>query len=466
MQDLRTLATARPWLVLPIESNVRELHARTLLAAVAAERGFGVLVCRVAELARVLPAVPRAVLLYMSAITPSVFDMARKHQHIPTALDEEGLVQRSREDYLERRMPRASLERCERFFAWGEEQRTTILSRHGDFEDRVIAVGNPRIDVLRPGLREIYRPQASALNDGYGRFILLSSNFGTFNHQLGVNTRIQEWRAKGWADSGETEKRLLRTINFQRRMFEEFVDLAEALDRVLPPDVRIVVRPHPAERQETWRDRLQHLSRTDVVHQGSVLPWLLSASALVHNSCTTGIEATLLGRPSLAYMPFRDAESESPLPNETSIRVTERDSLVGALSGALREGPAHVEGTPLTTLEKHITNISGRLASEAIVDELEKIAPPPSGFRKVSSVPARIRWGRAQLRLRSFASGVRHRDLRRKKQISAYIRRSSPGIDTPEVTAILAGISRASARFDDVACVEVAPDLVLIGRPS
>lgn len=248
MRDIRALVTSRPWVVLPIESNVRELHARILLAAVASELGLGVVIGRAAELPRYLPTLPQAVLLYMSAVFPDVFSLARRNRHTPTVIDEEGLIYRNEADYLRRRIALSSLEQCERFFAWGAVHRRVVASVAPHLADRILPVGNPRIDLLRPSLREIHRPEAEALTRDHGRFILVNTNLGTFNHQLGPEARVREWAARGWSDSEEGAELLRRTVDYQHRMFDEFARLIEALADGLPKDVAVVVRPHPSER--------------------------------------------------------------------------------------------------------------------------------------------------------------------------------------------------------------------------
>jgi hypothetical protein len=55
-----------------------------------------------------------------------------------------------------------------------------------------------------------------------------------------------------------------------------------------------------------------------VIHEGSAIPWILGADAVVHNSCTTGVEGFLLDRPTVAYVPVRSKTYDSLLPNSVS----------------------------------------------------------------------------------------------------------------------------------------------------
>ncbi len=53
----------------------------------------------------------------------------------------------------------------------------------------------------------------------------------------------------------------------------------------------IIVRPHPSENHEKWCEVLPEHEKVIVKHEGNVLPWLMAAQVVIHNSCTTGIEA-------------------------------------------------------------------------------------------------------------------------------------------------------------------------------
>ena len=67
-------------------------------------------------------------------------------------------------------------------------------------------------------------------------------------------------------------------------------EIAEAF-----PDMRIVVRPHPVEKHAAWEEIAARHDNVELAQEGNVLPWLLAARALIHNGCTTGVEAYGLG---------------------------------------------------------------------------------------------------------------------------------------------------------------------------
>ena len=103
-------------------------------------------------------------------------------------------------------------------------------------------------------------------------------------------------------------------------------------------DYQIIIRPHPSESHDPWQRLAAELPNVSVIYEGNVAEWLLAANLLIHNNCTTGVEAYLLGRAAIAYSAFRDEAYDLFLPNALSEEVFELDQLLDiaakALSGA------------------------------------------------------------------------------------------------------------------------------------
>lgn len=451
----------RRWITLPLESNVRELDAKVLLAAVAAERGLGAVLLRVADFGRVVPRLGPSSVLLKDVVGTGLIDLARQCGHVPVALDEEGLVQRDPQDYLHRRVCVPAVESCARFLCWGRAHRSVVLSKVPSVHDRAVAVGNPRMDLLRPHLREVYRPQADLLRQRYGSFIMVNSNFGTANHRLGPDYVRRHWAAGGWSSGPGREGMLDRIVAFQARLLEEFAALIEQLAASLGDDCRVVLRPHPSEDHESWRRRLAGLPTVSVVHEGPVLPWLLASRALVHNGCTTGIEATLLDRPSFAFMPVRDESVESWLPNAVSTRVASRDELVKALLDLPPGAGAAPDAEAAATLDEHISQLTGRLSSEAVVDELERVAPAGGGAPP-RTLPLHVRGGRASVRARSYASAARSGTVGAQRRYDALLRQTSPSLELENVRRVLGRLQQATGRFAHVDSARLAPDVLAV----
>jgi CDP-glycerol glycerophosphotransferase (TagB/SpsB family) len=162
----------------------------------------------------------------------------------------------------------------------------------------------------------------------------------------------------------------------KQAIFEDFQRMIPALDKMFP-DYNIVVRPHPTESQKIYHDIAARCRRVQVTNEGNVVPWLLATKALVHNSCTTGVEAYVMRVPAITY---RASINETydfgfyRLPNlisHTCFNIEELElTLKNILSGEL--GPAGGDGRK-RLIEQYITAQKGPLACERMVDVLEKI---------------------------------------------------------------------------------------------
>jgi surface carbohydrate biosynthesis protein len=453
----------RRWLVLPIESNVRELDSKTLLAAVAAERGHGAILLRLADFGRVVPRLPPAVVLQKDIIGSQLINSAKAAGHVVVALDEEGLVQRDPDDYLHRRVSVPALAGCARFLAWGDMHRETLLRKAPEYAHRIIPTGNPRFDLLRPELRGLYQDAAERLIKRYGQFVMINSNFGTANHRLGEGYIRQHWASGGWSEGVGREQLLKRILTFQSALLTDFALTVEALAEELRGECAVIVRPHPSENHQTWRDHLSHIPNVAVFHEGPVLSWLLASRALIHNSCTTGIEATLLDRPTFAYMPVRDQAAESSLPNGVSIQVESRDDLLAAVAGTVRCAAAPRQPTTgRELLAHHVASLEGPLAADAILDQVEQVAPQPAPLQS-AGLPLQLRLGRASVQMRSYAAAARTRSFDAQRRYNALLHQTSPGLDMMMVREVVTGLREASGRFGSVSCTQLAPDVVAVG---
>ena len=99
------------------------------------------------------------------------------------------------------------------------------------------------------------------------------------------------------------------TLEFAEALRDQKQAIFEAFQRLIPelarafPQLAIVVRPHPTEGQEVYQRIAAGNGRIHVTNEGNVVPWLLAARALIHNGCTTGVEAFVMRIPAFTYRP-------------------------------------------------------------------------------------------------------------------------------------------------------------------
>jgi surface carbohydrate biosynthesis protein len=381
-----------------------------LLICVAARRGFVSFIGSRREFHFKITSFPRGIYLSKSITGASdmMFRIMRHLGHEVVAWDEEALVHLPAETYYSRRLSPAAMAHVSRLFAWGEDN--AELWRQYSYlpKDAVIDVtGNPRNDLLRPELHAYYDREVAKIKKAHGDFILVNTNFNHVNAFTAVQNLFQPVENTGETPKfGRAAKGMSRGYaeglrDHKQAIFKDFQSMIPALDRAFP-QYKIVIRPHPTESQEIYQDIAARCKRVMVTNEGNVVPWLLATRALVHNSCTTGVEAYVMRVPAITYRASIDEKYDFGfyrLPNLIShpcFNLAELEAtLKKILNGEL--GPADGDDRK-KLIEHYLAANDGPLACERMVDVLEDIVkgqaqlPIPGVGKRISG------WSRWALR--------------------------------------------------------------------
>ena len=115
-----------------------------------------------------------------------------------------------------------------------------------------------------------------------------------------------------------------------------------------------------------------------VTHEGKVLPWLIATKAIIHNGCTTGVEAYAMGVPVIAYRATADDFFDSgiyALPNSLSHQCFNFDELQNTLEQVLAGDLGVPDGDePQALFRSFFAAQDGDMACERIADVIEKVA--------------------------------------------------------------------------------------------
>jgi hypothetical protein len=144
------------------------------------------------------------------------------------------------------------------------------------------------------------------------------------------------------------------------------------------PDYPIVVRPHPTENRNVYEDIANHCRRIRVTNEGNVVPWLMAANVVIHNGCTTGVEAFVMRVPAVSYRKtVNDLYDDGfyRLPNRLSHQCFNFEELQTTLAQILRGELGAADGDERRALVDHfLVGLDGPLACERMVDILAGIA--------------------------------------------------------------------------------------------
>jgi surface carbohydrate biosynthesis protein len=439
-------------LLLPVEITSRELDAKILLGLFAAERGYDVIVGRNQPLKS--PLLPRSIFLcksvrrFQSVKPPFILG------HSVVAMDEEGLV-RFPDAFQSMRLETEVFHAARALFAWGRDNADHWRRLPNYDGTPIFETGNPRADLLRPELRGFHAEAASRLRERCGPFVLVNTNFSIVNHftpgfnpvkpTSNVPLAVFQAAAGGLAQHKAALMAAFRTL------------LPELAAAIAP--ARLIVRPHPSENHEPWREMVRGLPNAEVVFEGAVVPWLLAASCVVHNGCTSAVEARILGTPAIAFRPVRSTAHDLELPNAVSVECRTMDRVVDCARAALAGNDARLaKGLAAPELlRQHVANLDGRFACERILDAFEQcrdalLAPPPPR-------PLKDRG----FRILSYGLGELGRRFPVTERLQ-YIKHVFPGMPAAEIFDKVALIRRLLDRFHDIEVTALRDDAVRFAR--
>jgi len=443
--------------IIPAEEQSREFDAKLLLACVAAERGFPAIVGARRDIHLKITQLPRGI--YYAKSFRSLSDVMFKILHDLgieiVACDEEALLRYPDHLYFERRVSPVAFPMVSNLFAWGPENEELFRRCPGYAGAPIHVTGNPRVDLLRPELRACFERDAAALRERFGHFFLINTNFGTINHRvpsLSWLKLIEDVED----DLPEDKEFLVATTRHRLVLFEYFKKVLPQLSSAFP-DRTIVLRPHPLENQAPWKEAAAGCANVRVVFEGTVIPWLLAADAVIQNNCTTAVEGYLLGRPVISYLPVRSERLDSPITNAMSHPAQGTEELISILREIAAGRRGVREGAEQRALVRyHIAAMDGPLASDRIVDALE-------GIERGGARPARP--GAAR-----FARAWLHANLRRAEKFArsmipgdknnpAYQEQRFPRLSIESVRERAARFAELLGRFENLEIVERHPNI-------
>lgn len=441
-------------LILPVENQVREFDSKLLLACVAAERGFPVLLGSRPFVNFAMPRLDRGVFVAKSlrARSALMFNLIRDLGHAIVAWDEESLVRFDSPEYCPWRFSEATFRPLNHLFAWGADDARLFSEYPGNKGVPVHVTGNPRVDLLRKELRGYFLPEVGALRDRFGDFILINTNFSFVNSfvaklNLVVRTGPLKELAVSRTGQGMSLAFARGLYGHQQAIFDGFRSLMPMLSEWFPNHA-IVLRPHPSEDHAVWRKLSSGLANVHVIHEGNVVPWLMACKVLLHNGCTTAVEAAVLDTPSVTYQPVTSGCFDYHLPNSLSHQALAPEQVRELLEAVLDGDLGSVdEARRREIFNRHLASLEGPLAAERVMDVVQEAGygsgPPPwPGARKFA-----LAWLVSNAR-----TLLKHINMRRQGHWNSaeYHAHRFPEIGAEEVDRRIRRLGAQLGRFDGI----------------
>lgn len=291
-----------------IENIIRELDSKLLVAILAASRGHQIILSDIESLEKGLKKkilVPG--IFHTKSLTPSEAKITR-HQAIIengsliSSMDEEGgLVEEGYDRESKFRFSEQSIEQASVIFGWGQDDTETLSRVYSKHSSKIYKTGSPRADLWRSSFSDYWGISKSTPKRP---FLLMISHMSHANYVIPFYNIIADARKGGkfkrdpmWFSKkfGMAAEHYLSTAAFIKAI--EYFSKSNS-------DYDIVLRPHPNESIQSWKVFLKGIPNVHIIREGSVTPWVNRSFAVMHNGCTTGLEAVFSEKPLITYLPF------------------------------------------------------------------------------------------------------------------------------------------------------------------
>lgn len=367
----------RKFLYLPIESKVRELDSKLLIALEAIKNDYIVIIGSKSFM-RYMRFLPKGVMFYMNCTSP-MFEKFKSYNtfgHKVVVHDEEGLAPPDWNDYLKRRIIFDSIKKVHLFFSFGKKQKNVIEShlKKINTDCKVKSVGHPRIDLLRKPIRNYNRVTEE-------KIILINTKFAEVNHLTGKDGWLNILKHHKMIKSSDELNFRLEQIEYKKKLFKKYINLIKNISHDLS-DFKIIVRSHPSENINTWISVTKEFNNVEVINKKSVGYWLQKASIIIHTHCTTAIEAYILGKPVISFEPIEDLRFEIPLPKSVSKTVKSSSECIYEIKNLLDniDNFDEYQRRTNTSLSENIDSLKGDFSFVKIINEIQLLSVPNYKF--------------------------------------------------------------------------------------
>jgi surface carbohydrate biosynthesis protein len=281
------------------------------------------------------------------------------------ALDEEAISVASNSWYVKQRINEDTLSQLDFLFTRGQGDMLAIKKKYPQLSNKLIVAGNPRLDILRPRrLQPNYDLDKAP--------ILIMSRFSRSNPFAITRDHALKNSIRKFRLNKQNTTFYKAYLEHMHNIFDLFFPMVGRLAEKFKTE-KIIVRPHPSENYSTWQSLADNYDNLSVNGLGTAEEHASIAKLVIHNGCTTGLEAALIGCPVFSYMPIVDNRYDVPLPNIVSSQFYNEDSLFDAIKN-FQNQPIDSSINAKNTWEKikfnWVGDKSDRLSVEIIIDTI------------------------------------------------------------------------------------------------
>jgi len=291
---------------LPVETEVRELDCKIMLAGTIAEKGTACFVGQHNLLnhlvenfnggaylgKNVFPEWFPCNVKYYDALKLKNFSLLYYHEEGGVWLGEES----DWEGMCLKQLDASILHSDDQILCWGNFQKSFYQNLKPS--SNVYSIGGARFDLAEgANLRKLINKTSRVNQEDY---ILINTNFAAVNHYLDF---------LGWFKPLNSDKRSakdrLESMHWYSSTFQVMGYFLEMISQLVTdfPGKKFVLRPHPTESIEFYMEFFKSFKNILITKDFSAPEWIDQCSLLIQNGCTTSIEAHMMNKKVISYYP-------------------------------------------------------------------------------------------------------------------------------------------------------------------
>ena len=318
-----------------LETLNREIDSKLFIAMIAASRGHHVIV---SDQESIIKGLTRKFLFpgifHTKSLSPGKSKIEIHNRILKTgckitSIDEEGgLVDYGYEKFAKDRFSNITLKQASAVFTWGPEDCKTLKKVYPNYSKKIFMTGSARADLWQPFFQKYWKKNFKKFTKP---FLLIASNLCGPLCTQSLQERYNVAKKAGYLDRDKKKNDDVFKREFeQSRLINYFLEATRYLSRK-NKKYDIILRPHPEENVNLWKNLLSNSPNVKVIYDDSISYWVANSFAVMHNGCTTSIEASLLGKPVISYIPFK-ADFSRDLANDLGYKVTSNKELTDVVN--------------------------------------------------------------------------------------------------------------------------------------
>ncbi|USD60257.1 DUF354 domain-containing protein [Vibrio sp. SCSIO 43140] len=321
-------------LYLPVEVKKREYKSRLAVGLACLRDDInGVFIGRDQEIITRALHTPGIILLKSAASFESrLVGELKQKGNIVLSLDEEGVLPPLNDPSVNSRFSSKLLDMLDRIFINGPLELKAMPEEFRS-SPKLVYTGNPRFDFYKSYTSSLYTESLAKINELVAgkKIILIVSRFGDVNPAKGLDY-LKLLRDSGYIDDDESEKFFYGFYDHSKLIFDALLDVPKTLSENLDDHI-VVIRPHPSEGHELWQELTSDMENVIVNSEFEIASWLHACEVMIHNGCTTAIEATAIGKPVISFVPVENDTFDLIYANNIGAKVKNASEIIDFLDG-------------------------------------------------------------------------------------------------------------------------------------